>query len=448
MPVRARLPNLSSRDIPELRTVMRVLENGRVFLRMERILEFMKRISIRLSRREETEIRRRGLLLIAIDKIVKTVGDISRTMDSYMQTTRRLPRMFVDMMLARSSAFLHGMTYGITSIARAQEKIAFMIGGVFNLLAPIAPYAIYFVYLTDSVAMIYKQVTAITESVRLFFGVLRRVYSVFGKPVIAFLRRILLAILSIETLQKIKLVRDLFSKGVGKIASAIGAGTGVAILSRISTTLAGIASSLGGLLLIITMIVTAGGKIAEAMGVTASGLERESRQLLVKGNWFAAGVANLAYTVWVWGDQAKQYLEKNVPVIGWLLGNFAQGLAHGVSMILNAFAGLFDLFGWIRDKIVSGVMSVWNAILGLSKIVMNAINSLIAPLRGLADAIRGVATGGTDVWGAIAGLGKEIADAVSRAVRGIGITVNVSGGGSATGSATLGAGILDLFGVP
>jgi hypothetical protein len=212
---------------------------------------------------------------------------------------------------------------------------------------------------------------------------------------------------------------------IAALASAIGAGvSAVASGFAVALSKAGavIAGSAGGLALAVAGALVASGKIAEALGVSADRIGGVAQRLrdraeearrhgnLVASALFSAAssIYSFAREVWVAGDRAKEWLSTHVPVIGRALGEIAQGLLHGASLVISGVGQLAQLMG-------EG--AVWLQVLAsiLARVTGDLAGRVHSALSGF---INWATSGLRAVWeGFIWGLGRVLEWAVT-AVRG------------------------------
>ena len=252
---------------------------------------------------------------------------------------------------------------------------------------------------------------------RLLAGIAGGVSSIIG-----FFTRLLRYIWEILVIQKLWAVAGALGGGaLGRVLAGIGIGAVLASLkdkivalasviasgaSSIGLKLGLLASKIGGAIAVVSATVAlalvAGGKIAEALGVSADSIGRVAQGLraraeeaerhgyLISSAFFraASSIHDFAQKVWVAGDQAKEWLSTHIPVIGRALGELAQGLVHGVSTFIGGVGTIVGLIG-------EGVMRLQDFVTWLS----GGVRELASRIQGvLADFIGWAGSGLRALW--------------------------------------------------
>ena len=245
-----------------------------------------------------------------------------------------------------------------------------------------------------------------------------------------------------------------FASMIGSAVSSIGSALG-SFLSKIGSFVTGTA---GGLVLAVTAVLTAGGKIAEALGVnadvigrTAQGLRARAEEAERHGNVIASALFNTASSihgfaqqVWIAGDQAKEWLSTHIPVIGGALGELAQGLLHGVSAFIGGVGAIVGLMGEGAMKFQEFVTWLSGGISDFINRAQGAFNDFI---NWASSGLRGLWEGFTNTLGSVlGGIGESVRgawDGLISGLRGIADRLGLGGVFDRVSQAT--SGLTNMF---
>ena len=287
--------------------------------------------------------------------------------------------------------------------------------------------------------------------------------------------RLLRYVWEILVVQKLGAFFGFLRGGAEKILSAIGLTTVIGFLKGklmlLATTIGGIASSIGsavggiaskigavlsstamGVASTVVVGLTAAGKVAEALGVNSEKLgvavralankaeEAEKHGRNISAAFFRASssIVSFAREVWIAGDQAKEWLSTNVPVIGGALGEIAQGLIHGVSVIITGVGALADILGegvsriegfagWVREGVAGFIDNIQTALssfigwasAGLRSLWEGFLTSLSMVVNWVSSAVRSIWDGIIRAFSWVSGRILEMMGTISRVWEGL-----------------------------
>ncbi|MEM0040316.1 MAG: hypothetical protein QXY20_06910 [Thermofilum sp.] len=278
------------------------------------------------------------------------------------------------------------------------------------------------------------------------FGFVGRSINAMGKTVSSLLNRVI---------TEIMLVR--LGGWIKDALTGIGVGAGAGALAGAGAGAGGLIAGLGGVATAVATGIIAGlgigGKIAEALGVTVEKIEAKANELDQSGARLGASILRASASLWSFGDSAKEWLSRHVPLVGSALGELAQGVIHGASLIVAGFGAVASFMekgaSWVAERIgglgqsVSSLLtnagdavskalssagaginsvlgSLSDAISSGSRLVSNALASLNRAFDGLAGAFNGFANTLKPVFDSIQGAFNTLHGKLSKMIGGAG----------------------------